>query len=393
MSSALPTYYEFFAGGGMARAGLGDGWRCLFANDHDPMKAETYIANWGGEHLVFGDVGELSVSGLPAKADLAWASFPCQDLSLAGGYAGLGRAESEIATRSGTFWQFWALMKGLRVEGRAPRIIVLENVFGALTSHEGKNFAAIGAALAGESYRFGALVIDAVHFVPQSRPRVFFIAVEHGASLPAGLVGAGPSPIWHPRALTDAHSGLSTAAKRKWKWWWPPAPPSRTATLADVIESEPSGVKWHTPEQTAHLLGMMSSLNRAKVESAKRLGARTVGGVYRRTRPDADGCKRQRAEVRFDGLSGCLRTPSGGSSRQTILIVEGDLVRSRLISPREAARLMGLDEDYKLPARYNDAYYVAGDGVCPPVVRHIARYLLDPLVALPKPSIGIMTAA
>ena len=45
------TFYEFFAGAGMARAGLGDRWRCLFANDFDHKKAATYRRNWSAEHL------------------------------------------------------------------------------------------------------------------------------------------------------------------------------------------------------------------------------------------------------------------------------------------------------------------------------------------------------
>jgi hypothetical protein len=78
-------FYEFFAGGGMARAGLGDGWKCLFANDFDYKKGETYRKNWGDKELRTLDVGKLRTSDLPGSADLAWASFPCQDLSLAGG--------------------------------------------------------------------------------------------------------------------------------------------------------------------------------------------------------------------------------------------------------------------------------------------------------------------
>jgi DNA (cytosine-5)-methyltransferase 1 len=107
-------------------------------------------------------------------------------------------------------------------------------------------------------------------------------------------------------------------------------------------------------------------------------GQKMVGTVYRRTRPDENGIKRQRAEVRFDDVAGCLRTPAGGSSRQIILVVEGKTVRSRLLSPREAARLMGLGDDYVLPERYNRAYHVCGDGVCAPVVRHIAQHVLEP---------------
>ena len=98
-----------------------------------------------------------------------------------------------------------------------------------------------------------------------------------------------------------------------------------------------------------------------------------VGGLYRRIRPDGAGGKIQRAEVRFDDVAGCLRVPTGGSSRQTIMIVEGDSVRSRLLSPREAARLMGLGDDYRLPANYNEAYGLMGDGVVVPVVRYLAR--------------------
>ena len=117
---------------------------------------------------------------------------------------------------------------------------------------------------------------------------------------------------------------------------------------------------------------MMSPVNLAKVEVAKRAGRRMVGGVYKRTRLNEVGVKVQRAEVRFDDVAGCLRTPAGGSSRQVILVVEGRRVRSRLISSRETARLMGLPETYVLPKNYNEAYHLTGDGVVVPVVRHLA---------------------
>jgi DNA (cytosine-5)-methyltransferase 1 len=125
---------------------------------------------------------------------------------------------------------------------------------------------------------------------------------------------------------------------------------------------------------------MMAPLHLAKVEAAKRSGKRMVGGLYRRIRVEADGTKVQRAEVRFDDLAGCLRVPTGGSSRQTLVIVEGASVRSRLLSPREVARLMGLPDDYQLPSNYNDAYGLMGDGVVVPVVRFLAAHILAPLL-------------
>jgi DNA (cytosine-5)-methyltransferase 1 len=129
----------------------------------------------------------------------------------------------------------------------------------------------------------------------------------------------------------------------------------------------------------------MSPTNLAKVEAARRAGRRMVGGVYRRTRLNHNGAKTQRAEVRFDGVSGCLRTPAGGSSRQLIMVVEGERVRTRLISARETARLMGLPDAYRLPGTYNEAYHLTGDGVVADVVRHLARHIFEPILGAAAP--------
>jgi len=138
----MRNFYEFFAGGGMVRAGLGTGWECLFSNDFDHKKARVYRENWGhGPELKVENISSLKTTDLPRQANLAWASFPCQDLSLAGAGAGLK------GERSGTFWPFWDLMRGLIAEQRAPEIIVLENVCGTMTSHGGTDFATICAAL------------------------------------------------------------------------------------------------------------------------------------------------------------------------------------------------------------------------------------------------------
>ncbi len=371
----MPSFYEFFAGGGMARAGLGVQWECLFANDIDQKKGNSYVANWGAELLRIANIADVSLKDLPGVADLAWASFPCQDLSLAGAGAGLS------GERSGTFWLFWRQIQALRSEGRPPSMIVLENVCGALTSHAGKDFSVIGEAIAVGEYRFGALVMDAVHFLPQSRPRLFVVAVRADRLLPDAVTRSEPDPMWHPRNLIGAYQDLSDESKSVWEWWRLPPPPGRCSTFADLIEEEPQGVSWHTSGETKRLLALMSPVNRQKVEEAKRAGRRIVGGIYRRTRRDQNGMRVQRAEVRFDDIAGCLRTPVGGSSRQSIMIVEGDNVRSRLLTPREAARLMGLPENYKLPLNYNHAYHLVGDGVVVPVVRFLAAQLLEPILA------------
>jgi DNA (cytosine-5)-methyltransferase 1 len=370
------TFYEFFAGGGMARAGLGQEWQCLFANDFDAKKVEAYKANWGGGEIVCGDIHKLAVSSLPGQADLAWASFPCQDLSLAGNGAGLN------GERSGAFWGFWQLVNGLKAERRAPKILVLENVTGALTSNSGKDFEELCRALHALNYRFGALVIDAVHFVPQSRPRLFIVAVRGDVDVPYMLFEDAPSAHWATAALKRAHAALPPHLRAAWRWWRLPLPANSDTALGDLIEENPTDVKWHAPDETARLVSLMSAPSLAKLETAKKLGKKTVGTIYRRTRPDEEGVKRQRAELRFDGIAGCLRTPGGGSSRQIIVMVHGESVRSRLLSGREAARLMGLPDAFKLPENYNETYHLLGDGLAVPVVQYLARSLLD---KLPEP--------
>lgn len=368
------TFYEFFAGGGMAHAGLGGDWSCLFANDFDPAKGVAYAANWGADSLHIGDIHKVRAGDLLGCADLAWASFPCQDLSLAGAKAGLSGA------RSGAFWAYRDLIAKLADEGRAPAILALENVVGALTSQGGQDFAGLCEALHALGYRVGAMVIDASLFTPQSRPRLFVVAARRDLSIPRALVARSADPALAPPALLRSRALLPVDVLNDWIWWAPPTPAARNSELIDVIERDPADVAWHTPEQTQRLLDLMSDANFAKVRAAQAKGVLQVGAIYRRTRADGAGGKVQRAEVRFDGLAGCLRTPGGGSSRQFLLFVNGVEIRSRLLSGREAARLMGLADDYRLPKRYTDAYHLLGDGVAPPVVRHLAQHIFEPLL-------------
>lgn len=369
----------------MARLGLGDQWACLFANDLDADKAAAYRANWGGAEFVEGDLDAVPARNIPGRADLAWASFPCQDLSLAGGGKGMGAADDAVKTRSGAFWLFHEKMRALAADGRSPRAIVLENVAGVLSSHGKRDFFALVEALDGLGYRVGALILDARWFTPQSRPRVFFVAVQKRLFGPlaredGGLIVREPHPLWTSASLRAAYGALPKVLAESWIWWRLPEPARRNADLADLLEDAPAGAPWRAPAATERLLALMTPSHRRKIEEIQQIGARAIGAVYRRTRVDESGVKRQRAEVRFDGLAGCLLTPRGGSSRQTILEVHRDSIRARLLSPREAARLMGLPDSYILPLNPGAAYELCGDGLCVPVVRHLARHLLEPLL-------------
>ena len=211
------TFVEFFAGGGMARAGLGTRGAACSPTISTEMKVSTYEANWGEGDIQAGATlrSRRWRTCRPRRPISHGRHFPAKTFRSLGSYRGLGRERDNARTRSGTFWPFWKLMRGLVQAGRAPRTIVLENVYGCLTSHGGKDFAAIASALSESGYKFGAAVINASHFVPQSRPRVFFIAVRKGETIPSSLDRRGTAGSWHPAALVQSLCGNDAQREKK----------------------------------------------------------------------------------------------------------------------------------------------------------------------------------
>jgi len=355
----------------MARLGLGDRWRCVFANDFDPIKAKAYRVNFpdAKDHFHEGDVWELSPDNLKETVDLAWASSPCQDFSLAGSRAGLA------GSRSSAFFGFWTLVQSLNKLGRAPRIIVIENVVGLLTSHGGKDFGALCKALADEGYRFGAVEIDAARFVPQSRPRVFVVATR--TAVPSALDGLEAVAPLHSKRIVAAYERLPKTVKRAWVWWHLPFPPVHNQAIDALLEPDGASA-WFTQSKVDHLIGLLNERHTEKLVEARKRGYRVVGTLFRRMRVE-NGQKRQRAELRFDGIAGCLRTPGGGSSKQVVVVIDRGKTRARELTGREAARLMGLPDTYLLPDRKSSALKICGDGVVAPVVAWLGRELLESL--------------
>jgi DNA (cytosine-5)-methyltransferase 1 len=255
----MATFYDFFAGGGMARAGLGPDWTCLFASDFDPKKGLAYQNNWGtrGE-LKVSDVRKVGLGDLPGRADLVWGSFPCQDLSLAGVGAGLK------GERSGTFYPLWTVIRRLTRDGRAPAIIALENVCGALTSHEGRDFQAICQTFVQAGYRVGALAINADLFVPQSRPRLFFVGVRAGVEIDSALLSPAPIEPFHRPGVCRAVARLPAALKAKLLWWNLPTPERRLDTSPTSLRSSrPTSRGTHPRRRRCSLPGCRPSTSRS----------------------------------------------------------------------------------------------------------------------------------
>jgi len=349
----------------------------LFANDVDQVKASAYIENWGADHFDNRDIRDVVAADLDAGGDVAWASFPCQDLSVAGNGLGIGNADASDWTRSGALWPLLELVGDMRLEQRQPPLIVLENVVGLLTLEGGRDFAAICVKLGELGYRYGAVIIDAKHFVPQSRPRVFIVAIQRDVRLPRGLHNRMATAAWHTPPLLKAYECLNEQARADWIWWnLGQAPELPENALVNAIQL--NGVDWNTPEETKRLVSMMAPPHLARLKAAKQAGSVQIGSLYLRMRREGKA-NIQRAEIAFAPTLGCLRTPRGGASRPRIIFVEGKKVKTRLVSTEEATTLMGLPVDYIFPMFYYQAFKIIGDGVAVPVVRFLAERLLEPL--------------
>jgi len=353
------TAAEFFAGIGLMRLGLERaGWQVVFANDIDTHKEEIYQGHFGQEdHFVRGDIHSLTPEEIPTVT-LATASFPCTDLSLAGDRAGLAGA------RSGALWGFTDLLKSLGT--RRPPLVLLENVTGFLTSQDGKDFHQALLRLNSLGYAVDAFIVDAARFVPQSRQRLF-VAGRQGPATPA----SAPASELRPPALArfiEQHDDVC------WSLRPLPALPAHGLSLGDILDDlPPDDPHWWSSERAQYLLNQMSPRHSATAAAMIAAPQWSYGTVFRRMRNGAS-----MAELRTDGIAGCLRTPKGGSGRQILFKAGFGGFFVRLITAREAARLMGAD-DYAITVPLNQALFGFGDAVCVPVVTWIAENYLNPL--------------
>jgi DNA (cytosine-5)-methyltransferase 1 len=357
------TVAEYFAGIGLMRLGLDQaGWRTTFANDIDEKKHRMYCDHFGeSPEFVLGDVHAVKASSVPTTL-LATASFPCNDLSLAGARKGLA------GQHSSAFWGFITILE--KMGSRRPPMILLENVTGFLTSQGGADFHEALSALNRLGYSVDAFIIDAARFVPQSRQRLFVVGqrgdvcrVEETPSLlqsdlrPAALADF---ILWHP----DIRWNLRTL----------PSLPRHAIKLDDIIEDlSPNSAAWWSKERCEYLLNQMSPKHRDLADKMIVSTKPSYATVFRRVR--ATGSM---AELRTDGIAGCLRTPRGGSGRQILFCAGRGKFSVRLLTARECSRLMGAP-DFRLNVPLNQALFGFGDAVCVPAIQWIADNYLTPL--------------
>ncbi|MBL9164794.1 MAG: DNA cytosine methyltransferase [Planctomycetaceae bacterium] len=377
------TFCEFFAGIGLVDEALRrSGWHCRYANDIDAKKRQMYEGHYGpSPHYHEGDVWQVDqvLARIPGRPFLATASFPCTDMSLAGKRRGLA------GEQSGSLFGFLQVIEQLG--DRRPRTLLLENVPGFLTSHDGEDFATAIHALAELGYWVDSFVIDAQWFVPQSRPRMFLVGYQSELLTPPLVVRAADVELgavddpWQkaidradrlrPARLRGAMETIEPATG--WATIDCGNPRRSPQSISDVIDFGDDQPWWNQTEVDRHYAMMFDRHSRQVELLRAHRGPPLALTAFRRVREG-----KQRMEVRFDGVAGCLRTPRGGSAKQIVLaIVDGEL-RMRWMTPREYARLQGAG-DYALPTNTIQALFGFGDAVCVPVIEWIDRHMLTPV--------------
>jgi DNA (cytosine-5)-methyltransferase 1 len=362
------TFAEFFAGIGLVRIGLErQGWSIAFANDISQQKYEMYKGQFenADEHFLLGDIHDVPADVIPCVT-LATASFPCNDLSLAGGREGLAGEQSSA------FWGFINILD--QMHNRRPPLVFLENVTGFLTSNGGEDFKSGMLALNKLGYSVDAFMLDAVNFVPQSRQRLFVVGcLENlfGTSDPICRASLAANDV-RPKALTEF---ISKHREIRWHIRSLPPQPMNSTRLESILDDLPDAApEWWSHKRALYLLNQMSPRHR---EIADRMIAGqewSYGTVFRRMRND-----KSMAELRVDGIAGCLRTPRGGSAKQILFKAGKGKYFARLITPREAASLMGVG-DYNIDVAIDQALFGFGDAVCVPVIEWIAINYLNPTI-------------
>lgn len=360
-------FAEFFAGIGLVRLALEKhGFQATFANDIDPDKFEIYRANFGPDHFHLGDIHKLTAEDVP-ECELFTASFPCNDLSIAGAWQGLNGKESSA------FWGLVNILKGL--EGRRPPMVLLENVVGFLQSNQGKDLETALLALCELGYAVDAFILNAAHWVPQSRARLFVVAKKDSGEARntfAVISDVRPEPI---AQFINLHPNI------RWDIRSLPKLPKPTAKLQDIIVDLPEDdPHWWSKDRCEYFFQQLSPKHlkaAALMMAAKRYQYATA---FRRVRHG-----RSMAELRTDGIAGCLRTPRGGSGRQILFRAGNGQYRVRLLTARECARLQGVPDSYTIDGiPLNQALFGFGDAVCVPAVAWIAKHYLQPTASAVK---------
>jgi DNA (cytosine-5)-methyltransferase 1 len=338
------TFADLFAGIGGTRLGFEQaGGRCNFTCEYDRFCVQTYRANFRPEHEVAGDVRELTGSSATIADripdhDVLVAGFPCQPFSIAGVSKknALGRAHGfECETQGTLFFEICKILQGKR-----PYAFLLENVRNLRSHDGGRTFDVILRSLREIGYEVEARVIDARHWVPQHRERIYIVGFRSETAFRLNDVAVPNtfpvlSSILHPENGTEAaQAGYTTASGNV----------ERKYTL------------------TSHLWKYLRDYKKKHEAAGNGFGFGLV--------TPAEIARTLSARYYKDGSE--------------ILVSRGPNRNPRRLTPRECARLMGFPDTFRIPVSDTQAYKQFGNSVVVPVIRTIAVAMKPHILALKR---------
>lgn len=203
-------FIDLFAGIGGLRIGFeAIGGHCVFTSEWNPFSQRTYRANFPDEHQIHGDITKIRAEDVP-EHDVLLAGFPCQPFSIAGVSKknSLGRAHGFQDETQGTLFNDIARI----LDCHKPKAFLLENVKNLRSHDRGETMKVILRVLDQLGYTVEPRIVDARHWVPQHRERLFIAGVRKdlGPAFSLGEIvrppGGDPvlASILHPENGTEA---------------------------------------------------------------------------------------------------------------------------------------------------------------------------------------------
>lgn len=303
------TFIDLFAGIGGIRKGFeAAGGKCVFTSEWDKHAQKTYAVNFTIDHPIAGDITQVHTDDIP-DFDVLCAGFPCQPFSQAGYKKGF---LDEKDNRGNMFFEIVRILKAKR-----PKAFMLENVKNLHTHDKGNTFKVIIKTLTEElGYRIWYKVIDAQHFLPQHRERIFIVGFRKDV----------------PFSWDDLN-----------------LPPKGLSRMGDVLQPD------NEVDDKYILSDRLWEYLQGHAAKHKALGN---GFGFGLVTPD-DISRTLSARYYKDGSE--------------ILVSRGEVKNPRRLTPRECARLMGHGDNFNIPVSDTQAYKQLGNSVAVPVVEAIAK--------------------
>lgn len=338
------TFIDLFAGIGGIRLGFQKhGGRCVFTSEWNDWAQKTYVANFGDDHPIVGDIVPYDANDIPDH-DVLLAGFPCQPFSIAGVSKknALGRPHGFECTTQGTLFFDVARI----IATKRPKAFLLENVKNLLSHDKGNTFKVILQTLKDElGYDVHYRVIDGQHFVPQHRERIIIVGFREKTGF-----------SWDDLDL-----------------------PADSPRLSSVLHPENGSQKAEEPYTT----GPLGKVQGKYVLSDKLWAYLQAYAEKHRAAGNGFGF----GLVTPDNVTRTLsaRYYKDGSE---ILVSRGKGKNPRRLTPRECARLMGFPESFRIPVSDTQAYRQFGNSVVVPVMEEMARIMKPHVVELIQQDAG-----